>query len=168
MGWFTACCSSCRRADSPLTTPLISDNPESLVEDRLFGEGSCELLDERLEPFLWHIWDQFVEHAALAKRRVGACLAGVRLQVAIVAQRLVSGPEQRQQRDGACVEQPQPIPPGRRADTHCTHPHAEAEVLSVTQAALDAPPLAVERHQRLGGRIGGAGGQVPSLLHLLV
>src|SRR5207245_10657712 len=95
-----------------LTTPLISDNPESLVEDRLFGEGSCELLDERLEPFLWHIWDQFVERAALAKQRVGACLAGVRLQVAIVAQRLACGPEQRQQRDGACVEQPQPIPPG--------------------------------------------------------
>jgi hypothetical protein len=49
------------KAVSQLTTPLISDNPESLVEDRLFGEGSCELLDERLEPCLWHIWDQFVE-----------------------------------------------------------------------------------------------------------
>ena len=68
---------------------------------------------------------------------------------------------------GACVEQPQPISPGRRADMHRSHPHAEAEVLGVAQTALDLPSLAVEVDQRLGGFIGGAGGQAPRLFHVL-
>ncbi len=44
------------------------------------GHGLCEFLHQWREPVFRHVWDQFVEHAALPEQRVRPRLAGIRFQ----------------------------------------------------------------------------------------
>ena len=51
--------------------------PESIGNDGQFGERFGEAFDQRQQPGLRHGWNEVVEHAALAKQRVGPVLDGV-------------------------------------------------------------------------------------------
>ena len=66
-------------------------------------------------------------------------LGGVRFQQAIIAKGFPGGAEQGQQRDGQCVQQPQPVAPRGGTDTDRAHAHAEADILCVAEPALDIP-----------------------------
>jgi hypothetical protein len=65
------------RLSHPSRLPSFSDGPESIGKDREFGEHRGEPFDQRQQSHLRHCGDQFVEHAALTKQRMGASLGGV-------------------------------------------------------------------------------------------
>ena len=70
-----------------------------------------ELFDQRPQAMVRHGGDEFVEHAALTKQRVGAPLGRVGLEVPIIAERFARRAKQGQQHDGEGVDQPQAIAP---------------------------------------------------------
>jgi hypothetical protein len=91
---------------------------------------------------------------------------GVGLEHPIIAQRFAGGTQQGQQDNREGVDQPQPITPLGGFDMHRRQSQTEAQILTVSQTAFDSPATAVESGQLLGGGLGVAGGQAPSLLHI--
>src|SRR5215468_6590469 len=51
---------------------------------------------------------------------------------------------------------------------HRAQPHAEAQILAVTQRTLNSPATAIEAGQLFGSGIGATGGETPGLLHLRI
>ena len=96
---------------------------------------------------------------------MSAPFGGVGLEVPIVAQLFSGGAQERQQDHGEGIDQPQTVPPVRRADMHRSEPHAEAEILCVAETALDLPTLGIQLDQGPRGFIGGAGRKAPRLFH---
>jgi len=80
------------------------------------SEDLGEVFDQGAEAMLWHIGDEFVEHASLPEERVGAALWGIGFEVPVIAERFSGGPEQSEQGDGKGIEQPQAIAPLWGAD----------------------------------------------------
>jgi hypothetical protein len=63
-----------------------------------------------------HVWDQFVEHAALPEQRMGSVFGRVDLQMTVHAEAFASGAEQRQENDGEGVQKKKPVAPLRIGD----------------------------------------------------
>ncbi len=57
--------------------------------------------------------------------------------------------------------------PADASGTFASSASAEAQVLGVTECALDAPALGIQVDQSAGGLLGAAGSQAPRLLQLL-
>src|SRR6185437_17182048 len=91
-----------------------------------------------------HVWHEFVKHTSLTEQRMSTPPGGVGLEVPIVAQLFAGSAQERQQYHCEGIDQPQAIPPARRADMHRSEPHAEPEILCVAETALDLPPPGVQ------------------------
>src|SRR5208283_4800407 len=87
----SACISDANSRRAGLTDPLISDDGESATERRAFRDGLAEARHQRGQSALRHGRDEFVEHAALAKQRVGAGFGCVGLEQPIHSQAFASG-----------------------------------------------------------------------------
>src|SRR3984885_12714631 len=135
--------SNCFSSD-PSRLPSFSDGTEHVCEQGLGCEHLGEPLDEWQQEKIGHVWHEFVKHAALTEQRMSAPFGGVGLEVPIVAQLFSGGAQERQQDHGEGIDQPQTVPPVRRADMHRSEPHAEAEILCVAETALDLPTLGIQ------------------------
>ena len=69
------------------------DDPVDAREDRAFAEHLLKAFEQRAQARFRHCWNEVVEHRALAKQRVGAALAGVGFEMAIITQSLPGGAE---------------------------------------------------------------------------
>src|SRR3954463_3761606 len=126
-----------------LKHPLISYDSEGLGDDTRLMQELGVSFDEGLESVFGHVGDQIVEHAALAEQGLGASLDGVGLEVAVHAEALAGGAEQGEQDDGEGIEQ-QSVAPLRVADVNAGEPHAEAQILGISETGLHSPPFRVE------------------------
>jgi hypothetical protein len=70
---------------------------------------------------------------------VGSTLGGVGFEVPVHAEALAGGAEERQKDDRKSVQQQKPVTSARVGDAKGTHPHAEAQVLGVTETGFDMP-----------------------------
>ena len=148
----------------PSRLPLFLYCTERFGEDGLLSEGFGEFLDQWAEAMLWHIWDEFIEHAGLPEERVGAPLGGIGFEMPVVAKGFAGGSKQGEQSHGKGIEEPQAIAPIWGADMDGAHPHAEAQIFGIAEPWFDGPAFRVEIDQVARGIIGGAGGKASRLL----
>ena len=96
------------------------------IKHRDFEQHSAEAFDQRSQSWLWHHWDEFIEHGSLTKQRMRALFGGVGFEMTVISESLPCSSEQCQQDDGKSIQQPKPVPSFRRANSYRSHPHAKA------------------------------------------
>jgi len=66
-------------------SPHFSYEREGLSQGSVLGDVFAKPLNERPQADLRHVWDQFVEHAALPEQRMGPVFGRVDLEMAVHA-----------------------------------------------------------------------------------
>ena len=65
--------------------------------------------DERSQALVWHVGDEVVEQAALPEQGMDAAFGGAGAQLAVHAEALAGGAQNRQQQDGEGVEEQEAV-----------------------------------------------------------
>lgn len=91
---------------APQDSPHLSNRSENVCEERLLVQHLGEALHQWAQPVVTHGRDEVIEQAALAEQRMGTAFGGVGLEHPIITQGFAGGPQQGQQDDGECVDQP--------------------------------------------------------------
>jgi hypothetical protein len=70
------------------------------LKHRDFEQRSAEAFDQRSQSWLWHHWDEFVEHGSLTKQRLREFFGDVGFELTVISESLTRSSEQCQQDDG--------------------------------------------------------------------